>query len=92
MIKVEKRVIEIDKEAFIKDLKEYVELLKRHNKSIMGIGTTSLNNHFGTKLKTTDFYMLSEKLGLEVRYGKYWYIKDILSMPSNEDTTIELKT
>lgn len=78
MIQIIKRTIEVDNESFIKELKDFCSLMKKHAPNTIGIGVKSINNHFGVKLNVTDFYLLSDELNLKVYSGKWWYVKDIL--------------
>ena len=77
MIKIEKRTIEICLEEFREELIELCKLTKKHSGSTIGISTKDINEHFGLKLKITDFYVLSEQLGYKVRRGKFWYFDDM---------------
>ena len=77
MIKIEKRAIEISIEEFREELIELCKLTKKHNGSTIGISAKGINDHFGLKMKITDFYILSEQLGYRVRRGKFWYFDDM---------------
>lgn len=77
MIKIIKRTIEVDNESFIKELKDFCSLMKKHAPNTIGIGVKSINNHFGIKLNITDFYHLSEELDIKVHRGSWWYFTDI---------------
>ena len=70
MITIEKRKIELNIEEFRCELLEVCRLLKRHSPSTFGITIKGINEHFGIKLKTTDFYLLCEELGYKSRQGR----------------------
>jgi hypothetical protein len=77
MIKIEKRTIEICLEEFREELIELCKLTKKHSGATIGINAKGINEHFGLKMKITDFYVLSEQLGYKVRRGKFWYFDDM---------------
>lgn len=70
MITIQKRTLVLNTEEFRQELKEVCRLIKRHNNSSFGITMKGINEHFGVKLKITDYYMLCDELGYKTRIGK----------------------
>lgn len=70
MITIEKRNIELNTEEFREELIEVCKLIKRNSPLSFAITIKGINEHFGLKLKTTDFYILCEQLGYKPRVGR----------------------
>jgi len=79
MIKITKTKIEVDLPEFKKELKSFTEKYIKYNPYVFAITLKCLNEHFETKIKSIEFYELSDSLGLKVWNGKGWYVKDILN-------------
>jgi len=80
MINIQKRKIELNTEEFREELKEVCKLIKKHNPSSFGITIKGINEHFGVKLKITDFYILCDILGYKSNMGtktRYLSFKEI---------------
>lgn len=80
MIKIEKRIIEVDIQQFKNELKKLAELNKKHNGSLIGISYKKINEIFKLKLQDMDFFELSEKLNLKVWRGQFWMIDDLINI------------
>ena len=70
MIRIQKRTLELNTEEFREELIQVCKLIKKHNPSSFGITMKGINEHFGIKLKTTDYYMLCDELGYKTRLGR----------------------
>ncbi len=72
MITIEKRKVEISIDELKAEIANLCKLIKKHNPMGIGIGHKQLNDHFGIKMKQTDFYKLSDQLEYKVYRGKFW--------------------
>jgi hypothetical protein len=68
MIKIEKRIIEVSKEDFIHELKNLAEIYKKIKRR--AFNKDDINKEFHLKLTTSDWVLLVQQLGLEMKYAK----------------------
>jgi hypothetical protein len=80
MITIERRTVQVSEDEFLLALVEYCELLKRHSPRTVGIGPAAINREFRLKLGQADFYRLSERLGIPVHRGRFWYVDEVVKM------------
>lgn len=70
--------VEVSLMEFKEELDELCEMIKKHSPMTAGINLKTINEHFGTKLRMYDFFILSEQLEIPVKRKNFWYFSDIL--------------
>ncbi len=89
MINAKIKEIELDKEAFTKELIAFCKMLRKIDKSYYSVGRITLNQHFGTKLNHVDFMKISIEMDLFLYRGKSWIIDRILKLEGDGEIVKE---